>query len=162
MIFCAENVCAQTPTKIFLPDENLVNTINKYQILTHRQKLKLKNSFFYRRIHLLKTKGKFPFEIRFGKRKIVGGSIFSQKGSPSTPPSTIIQWSVGAPKYYLFHSKTDTIIKTYPTHVCWKKILQVRNKNHEKFVKQKRKSKSVMMNGLKNLVCLYPQGIPHP
>ena len=62
LIFCAENVCAQTPTKIFLPDENLVNTINKYQILTHRQKLKLKNSFFYRRIHLLKTKGKFPFE----------------------------------------------------------------------------------------------------
>ena len=34
LIFCAENVCAQTPTKIFLPDENLVNTINKYQILT--------------------------------------------------------------------------------------------------------------------------------
>ena len=113
-VFCAENICPQVHTTITIPQEGLVNKINSYQNLTHRQKLKLKNSFLHRRIHLLQQKTKYVLRIRHTHSKILSEPIFPMKIALSSTPSTIIEWIVGAPKYYLYHSKTDTIIKSYP------------------------------------------------
>ena len=96
---------------VLIRNKNILHTIHTYDNLTHRGRLKLRHSFLHRRINFLRHESNyansfvaFEYKIRHPRAKMP---------IPKTA-NTLIQWPIGAPKYYLKDTKTDEIITMYP------------------------------------------------
>ena len=77
-------------------------------------KLKLTNPFFYRRINFLQTRSNYTNTLVASyHQKVSMQTLLCPLPAPQHS-STVIQWEVGAPIYYLEHCKTQQIVTTYP------------------------------------------------
>jgi len=114
IVYTLEHVNQFCSVKIFVSDDNILGTISKYKFLTHRQKLKLTNSFFYRRINFLQTMSNYTNTLVASHQQNVSMQTLVHPLPAPPHSSTVIQWEVGAPIYYLEDCKTQQIVTTYP------------------------------------------------